>query len=65
MAGYVDLHAHGGELSLEMALEVGDAELKQASLDQRGADLLIETPEDVTAIADSCRGCGRAATGSR
>jgi hypothetical protein len=51
MAGYVDIHAHGGELSLEMALEVGDAELKQASLEQRGTDLLIETPEDVTAIA--------------
>jgi hypothetical protein len=50
MAGHVDIHAHGGELSLEMALEVGDAELKQASLDQRGSDLLIETPEDVTAL---------------
>jgi hypothetical protein len=50
MARYVDIHAHGGELSLEMALEVGDAELKQASLDQRGADLLIETPEDVAGI---------------
>jgi hypothetical protein len=51
-AGYVDIHAHGGELSLEMALEVGDAELKQASLDQRGTDLLIETPENATAIDD-------------
>jgi hypothetical protein len=51
VAGYVDIHAHGGELSLEMALEVGDVELKQASLDQRGTDLLIETPDDVTAIA--------------
>jgi hypothetical protein len=50
MAGYVDIHAHGGELSLEMALAVGDAELKQASLDQRGTDLLIETPEDATGI---------------
>jgi hypothetical protein len=50
VAGYVDIHAHGGELSLEMALEVGDAELTQASLDQRGTDLLIETPEDAAGI---------------
>jgi hypothetical protein len=52
MPGYVDLHARGGELSLDMALEVGDTELKQASLDQRGTDLLIETPDDATAIAE-------------
>jgi hypothetical protein len=52
MAGYVDLHAHGGELSLEMALDVGDDDLKQASLDQRGTDLLIETPEDATGIEE-------------
>jgi hypothetical protein len=50
VAGYVDIHAHGGELSLEMALAVGDAELKQASLDQRGTDLLIEAPEDATGL---------------
>jgi hypothetical protein len=50
MARYVDIHAYGGELSLEMALEVGNAELKQASLDQRGTDLLIETPENVEGI---------------
>ena len=35
-----------------MALEVGDDELKQASLDQRGTDLLIETPEDATTIEE-------------
>ncbi len=52
MAGYVDIHAHGGELSLEMALEVGEPELKQASLDQRGTDLLIETPEDVVGLGE-------------
>jgi hypothetical protein len=49
-ASYVDLHSHGGELSLEMALDVGDADLKQASLDQRGTDLLIEAPQDATGI---------------
>ncbi len=49
---YVDVHAHGGELSLEMALDVGEAELRQASLDQRGTDLLIEAPDDATGIEE-------------
>ncbi len=52
MTDYVDIHAHGGELSLDMALEVGDDDLKQASLEQRGTDLLIETPDDTTTIEE-------------
>jgi hypothetical protein len=50
MPSFVDIHAHGGELSLTTALDVGDTELRQASLDQRGHDLLIETPEDLVEI---------------
>src|ERR1039458_2828725 len=40
----------GAEVSLVWALEANDEELKLASYGQRGSDLLIETPSDVTMI---------------
>jgi protein-tyrosine phosphatase len=40
----------GGEASLVWALEASDEEIALGSYGQRGTDLLIETPEDVTNI---------------
>lgn len=40
----------GSEVSLVWALEADDAQLALASFDQRGTDVLIETPGDVTMI---------------
>jgi protein-tyrosine phosphatase len=41
----------GAEVSLLWALEAGDDELRLATYGQRGHDLLIETPDDITSIA--------------
>ena len=40
----------GGEVSLVWALEASDEELRLASYGQRGTDLLIETPNDVSML---------------
>jgi protein-tyrosine phosphatase len=40
----------GAEASLIWALEAGDEELALASYDQRGTDLLVETPEDISML---------------
>jgi protein-tyrosine phosphatase len=40
----------GAEASLPWALEADDEQLRLASLGQRGTDLLIETPEDVSLL---------------
>jgi protein-tyrosine phosphatase len=40
----------GGEVSLAWALGASDDELRMASYGQRGSDLLIESPSDVTLI---------------
>lgn len=40
----------GAEASLVWALEAGAEQLALASYDQRGTDLLVETPSDVTSI---------------
>jgi protein-tyrosine phosphatase len=40
----------GGESSLMWALEAGDEELVAATYDQEGKDLLVETPDDVSAL---------------
>jgi protein-tyrosine phosphatase len=40
----------GGESSLIWALEAGDERLAAATYGQRGKDLLVETPDDVSAL---------------
>jgi protein-tyrosine phosphatase len=40
----------GGESSLMWALEAGQEQLTGATYDQRGKDLLVETPDDVSAL---------------
>jgi protein-tyrosine phosphatase len=42
----------GAEVSLVWALEASEEQLALATYDQRGTDLLIETPTDVTAIEE-------------
>jgi protein-tyrosine phosphatase len=46
----------GAEVSLSWALEASDDELTLASYDQRGTDLLIETPGEVAAIGQRLYG---------
>jgi protein-tyrosine phosphatase len=46
----------GAEASLSWALEASDDELTLASYDQRGTDLLIETPGEVAAIGERLYG---------
>ena len=50
-AAGIDLQVvSGGEVSLLWALDASDEQLLLASYGQRGQDLLIETPDDVSML---------------